>query len=167
MGEIELMSLVRYVDDSKEAHLIELEALEQLAEEKEMDLILVYEAKTAEDYSVYKLGNADKLRYEQQKEIRRQKKLNKANVIEQKHIKIKEATAEHDLGIKAKAIDKFIKDGCSVLISIEYRGRSYSMVGRGEDKINRLLSMVQAEYKFEKPIKISGNTVQATICKVN
>ena len=160
------MDLVRYVDDNKDAHLIALDTLEQLAEEREMDLILVYEAKKEDEYRVYKLGNADKLRYEKQREERKQKKMNKANVVELKHIKIKDATAEHDLGIKAKAIDKFIKDGCSVLISIEYRGRSYSMVSRGEEKINRLLSMLKTDYKFEKPIKISGNTVQATICKV-
>lgn len=160
------MDLVRYVDDNKDTHLIALDTLEQLAEEREMDLILVYEAKKEDEYRVYKLGNADKLRYENQKKERKQKKMNKANVVELKHIKIKDATAEHDLGIKAKAIDKFIKDGCSVLISIEYRGRLYSMVGRGEEKITNLLSMLKTEYKFEKPIKISGNTVQATICKV-
>lgn len=160
------MDLVRYVDDNKDAHLIALDTLEQLAEEREMDLILVYEAKKEDEYRVYKLGNADKLRYENQKKERKQKKMNKANMVELKHIKIKDATAEHDLGIKAKAIDKFIKDGCSVLISIEYRGRLYSMVGRGEEKITNLLSMLKTEYKFEKPIKISGNTVQATICKV-
>ena len=161
------MGLVRYVDEDKKAQVIELSELERMAEEQELDLILVHESEKENDYSVYKLGDSDKLRYEKQKEAKKQKKANRASVVELKHIKIKDATAEHDLAIKAKSIDKFIQDGCSVLITIEYRGRAYAMIDRGKDKIELLLSMLKREYKFEKPIKVAGNTVQTTISKFN
>lgn len=97
------------------------------------------------DYSkyVYKVNKA-------KKNVARHK-------VDTKEIKIRPWIAEHDMRVKADSIDRILKSGDRVKITIQYRGKLEKFVNQGEFKINKLLEMVTHKYKIDKGIQIEGN----------
>jgi len=129
---------------------------EQIAESRELDLVQI---NTKDNVPVVKLCDYSKLMYESQKRAKELQKKQRKNQQAVKEIKITYGTSEHDLEIKAKAIDKFLKDGAKVIMSIQFKGRACKFVSNGIDKIKDLASMVTGDYTVCQAPKIEGNKV--------
>lgn len=110
----------------------------RLAEEKELDLVLV--APTA-DPPVAKLMDYGKFRYEQQLAEKEARK--KAKRTEVKSIKFRVKIDEHDYQTKLSHIKRFLEEGHKVKVTIMFRGREMSHPELGE----RLLSRVAEDLK--------------------
>ena len=90
----------------------------EMAEEKELDLVKI--APTAKP-PVCKLMDYGKYRFEQSKREREIRKNQKVIVI--KEVQLSATIEEHDIDVKFKATEKFLKDGNKVKVSIRFRGR--------------------------------------------
>ena len=69
----------------------------------------------------------------------------KSKAIEVKEIKFRPNIGAHDLNFKIKAIEKFLKKGEKVKISLRFKGREISHHELGTELINTVIERV-AEY---------------------
>ena len=97
-----------------------------LAEEKQLDLVKIApQAKPP----VCKIMDYGKYRFEQSKREREMRKNQKVIVI--KEVQLSATIEEHDIDVKFRAAEKFLKDGNKVKVSIRFRGRqiAHSEIG--------------------------------------
>ncbi|WP_125152749.1 translation initiation factor IF-3 [Clostridium rectalis] len=146
---------IRVITDDGEALgiLSSSEAL-KIAEEKELDLVLI--APTANP-PVCKIMNFGKFVYEQSKKEKEARK--KQKVINLKEIRLSPTIEEHDIGIKANNAKKFLLAEDKVKVTVRFRGREadYSFVGK---KILALfVSKLEDVCVVEKPAKLEGKNM--------
>lgn len=149
--------------ENKGLTLMSLDDAIALAEQTEEDVILVNDKG---DIPIVKIGDYSKLLYEKQKREKENKKKARLNSQETKEIQIGDATAEHDLMVKAKHIDRILTEGDKVQISIKYKGRSVRFIDEGPSKLQNLANMITAAYKVEKTPRIEGNKVSMIVAPV-
>jgi translation initiation factor IF-3 len=125
-----------------------------MAEEKELDLVLI--APTAAP-PVCKIMDLGKFIYEQQKKDKDAKK--KQKIVNIKEVRLSPNIDEHDISIKANNARKFLLDGDKVKVTIRFRGREaeYSHIGFGilQSFSNRLEEVCI----IEKPSKLEGKNM--------
>lgn len=90
----------------------------RLAEERALDLVEV--APNAKP-PVCKLMDYGRFRYEQAKKEREARK--KQHVTELKEVRMTPKIEDHDLAVKTKATERFLRDGDKVKVVIRFRGR--------------------------------------------
>lgn len=153
---------VKVVDSEKGSTVMSLSDAIKLAEESGEDLICVKE----DSIPICKIYNYKKFIYEKNKKDKDNKKKARLKSADTKVIQLRDVTAEHDLKIKAKNITRIIEDGDKVKAVIQYRGRSIRLIDTGEEKLKKLLSFIDTDYKIESDIKIEGNNVTVTIAPI-
>ena len=89
-----------------------------VAEDKRLDLVKI--APHAKP-PVCKIMDYGKYRFDMEKKQKEARK--KQRVINVKEIRLSATIEEHDLGVKARNADKFLKSGDKVKVSIRFRGR--------------------------------------------
>ena len=151
---------VRLVTEGEGAVIVKTVDALRDAEEQGLDLICI---NNSGDIPVVKIGDYNKFLYEKQKKEKENKKRAKMNSQELKEIQISDSIAENDLKIKAKNIDRILKEGDKVKLSIRYKGRMARYVSEGVEKIEELEQLVTFKHKIDKPAKIEGNTVSMVI----
>ena len=118
---------VRLIDENGEQlGVMATHAALELAEEKQLDLVKIApQAKPP----VCKIMDYGKYRFEQSKREREIRKNQKVIVI--KEVQLSATIEEHDIDVKFKATEKFLKDGNKVKVSIRFRGRqiAHSEIG--------------------------------------
>lgn len=118
---------VRVIDQNGEQlGVMATHAALELAEEKQLDLVKIApQAKPP----VCKIMDYGKYRFEQSKREREIRKNQKVIVI--KEVQLSATIEEHDIDVKFKATEKFLKDGNKVKVSIRFRGRqiAHSEIG--------------------------------------
>ena len=105
-------------EEGKMLGIMDLAVALQAAREKELDLVEV--APTAIP-PVAKIIDLGKYVYQQEKQQKKQKTKHKAG--ELKAVKIGQATSEHDMMIKIKQLEEFLKEGYKVKVEMFLRGR--------------------------------------------
>ncbi|AZV58201.1 translation initiation factor IF-3 [Clostridium sp. AWRP] len=113
-------------DGSQMGIISSKEAL-RLAEEKELDLVMISpNAKPP----VCKIMNYGKFMYEQVKKDKEARK--KQKVVNIKEVRFSPKIEEHDISIKAKNARKFLLAGDKVKVTVRFRGREadYSFIGK-------------------------------------
>lgn len=130
--------------------IIQIEAALTAAEDRGLDLILV-----SEDVSppVVRIQDLKKLEYEKKKA--RKKKQPTSSL---KEIRFLINISEHDLAIKISKIDKFLKKGNKVKISVKLKGREREKPQRAQELIMKVAQEVPC-----KLIKISGPIAMAIL----
>lgn len=136
----------------------------KLAESTGEDVILIDNKR---DVPVVKICRYDKFVYEKQRKEREMRKKQKNSIQQIKEIQINDGTAQHDLMVKAKTIDRMLKEGDKVRIVIKYKGRMIKYIENGKDKIDTLLQLITEKYEIDKPSTIEGIKVSVLIkpCK--
>ncbi len=140
---------VRVVDETgKQLGIMPLEEALRLAEEKGLDLIQVTEKV---EPPVCKMGDYGKYLYQQQKKERK----TKIHSGELKEIRVGFKISPHDLEIKAKLAEKFLKKGDKVKITLVLRGREKALQGFAKEKIKLLIDKLDSliPIKIEKDLK--------------
>jgi len=152
---------IRLIDiDTKMIGIIEYGEAENLARSKNLDLILV--TQNAE-IPVYKLGDAEKIRYQEEKMRRKEAKKQRNDVM--KIIKISFNEGVHDMQTKIKRLEDFLEDGLKVKVVMFLAGREKSHFDLALEKTNTFLKMITVNYKVLSEIKKLSNGFEIIISK--
>lgn len=128
--------------------------------EKGLDLIEI--AATAKP-PVAKIISYDKFRYQKEKELRKQRAIQKTS--ELKQIRISVRAAKNDLEIKAKKIEEFLNEGHKIEIILILRGREKYLKDWARQKMDEFLKIIGVEYKITMEPKFSGKGLITQITK--
>ena len=115
----------------------------KIAQEAELDLI---EISPNANPPIVKIMDFGKFQYEQKKKAKIAKA--KAHSTETKVVQIKVGTSEHDLGLKAKNISKWLKEGNRIKLDLFLSGRTkYMDINFLKERLNRILRLITEDYK--------------------
>ena len=130
----------------------------RMAEEKSLDLVEITPNATP---PVCKIMDYGKFKYE---ESIREKKARKSQKVQKvKEIKVHPGTDVNDFDYKLRQIRGFLKEGCKVKLTLQYRGRENAHRELGEDVINRVLESIKDECFVEQAPKTLGRVLGALI----
>lgn len=136
---------LRVVTDSGE-NLGVLKLADALEKAREMELDLIEIAPTAQP-PVAKIMDYGKYLYQEQKKAQVAGK--KMQTSETKSIQLGISTSEHDLKMKAKKADDFLKNGHRIKIEITLRGRAkYLDPNFIKERMGRLLQFITEKYRI-------------------
>ena len=123
----------------------------KIAEKKGLDLI---EISPSANPPVARIFNFDKFRYEEEKKLKKQQKLQKSLDIKQVQISVREA--RNDLDIKANRVEAFLKDGHGVTIAMVLRGREKANKDWALKKLDEFLKILKESYVVSMPPRWGG-----------
>ena len=130
-----------------------------LAQERGFDLV---EIAPQQNPPIAKIMDFGKWLYEREKAERKKAKGGKTEV---KTIRIGLATDNHDLEVKARKVDEFLKQGNKVQLELLLRGRQIVMKELGKQKIKKFTEFIKEPFEQEGNIKIQGRNLSLIIKK--
>ena len=125
-----------------------------MAREKGLDLIEV--APTANP-PVCKIMDYGKYKYEMGKRDREARK--KQHFSEVKGIRMKPDTDEHDFQFKLKHVQRFLKDGDKVKVTVIFRSREITHPEFARRNLDRIVQETAELASIEKPAGMEGRTM--------
>lgn len=125
----------------------------QMAEEKGVDLVLV--SPNAE-VPVCKILDYSKYKFEMAKKKKEAKKNQK--IIELKEIRLSPNIDKHDLEVKAKNANKFLKAGNKVKVSMRFRGRELNFINQGKEIMVKFQELLE-DFQIDKEAKMEGKNL--------
>lgn len=141
---------VRVIDEAgKQLGVMDLREALKMAREHNLDLVQV--TKKVEP-PVCKITDYGKYLYWEKK---KQKASKAKQVHALKGIRLRFSISEHDLEIRARQAEKFLKEGHKVRIEMKLRGREKALTNFAKQKIKKFLEILAelVPYKVEKDIK--------------
>ena len=125
---------VRVIDpEGKQLGVLPLvEALRQAAT-AELDLV---EVSSKSDPPVCRIMDYGKFKYQQSKKAHDAKK--KQAVVHIKEVKMRPKTEEHDFQFKVKHIERFLKEGDKIKVTVVFRGREIAFPDHGRNMLKRV-----------------------------
>lgn len=138
--------------DNKQIGIVFFAEAEKMAEEQNLDLILV---NAQQEPIVVKLGDYGAYLYQKEKKERKAKSKQK----ETKEIRIGFREAVYDLKRKAEMVKEFLNKGHQVQIKLILKGRERNFSELAEEKLNNFLNILNeiTRYKITQPVKKSSN----------
>lgn len=126
-----------------------LERALQLAKDKGLDLIQVTDKV---EPPVCKLGDYGKFLYQKKK---KEQKVRGKQAGELKGIRLSFGISEHDMKVRVKQAEKFLKKGYKVRLEMRLRGRQKALGNFAKEKINKFLEALGelVLYKVERELK--------------
>jgi len=122
--------------------------------EKGLDLVEV--APTAKP-PVCRLMDYGKFRYEQSKREREARK--KQKIITVKEVKIRPKIESHDLEVKTRNAERFLKDGDKVKVTVMFRGREITHPALGKQLCEQMAEMLKDIANVEREAKLEGRNM--------
>jgi translation initiation factor IF-3 len=145
---------VRLIDENgQQLGIMDVRDAQRLADERELDLVKVSQNVPP----TCKLMDYSKYRYDMLKREKEQKRNQK--IIEIKEIRLSATIDQHDMEVKAKQCDKFLRNGDKVKVSIRFRGRQITKGEMGEDVMEAFYDMVSDVAVKERPPKQEGRNM--------
>ncbi len=141
-------------DDGQQLGLMSAREAMEIAVQKGLDLVKV---SPNANPPVCKIMDYGKFRFEQAKKQREAKKSQK--IIELKEMRLSATIDKHDLEVKAKNVNKFLKAGDKVKVSIRFKGRQMAHTENGMQVMNEFFAMVGESASIEKQAKIEGRNM--------
>lgn len=126
----------------------------EIAEQKQLDLVMIAPLGNPPvckimDYGKYKFEIAKK-----EKEARKNQ-----HVINVKEVRLSASIEEHDMAVKAKSADKFLKAGDKVKVSIRFRGRELAHREIGYEVMEKFNTMLSGDVVIERKPKVEGRSM--------
>lgn len=141
-------------DDGSMLGLMSSKDALKLAEEKELDLVMI---SPAANPPVCKIMDFGKFIYEQSKKDKEAKK--KQKVINIKEVRLSPTIEEHDITIKANNARKFLLDEDKVKVTVRFRGREADYSHIGKKIIDSFVDRLQDVCIVEKAAKLEGRNM--------
>lgn len=141
-------------DDGEQLGILLTKDALNLAEEKEMDLVVISPNAAP---PVCKIMDFGKYVYEQQKKEKEAKK--KQKVINIKEIRLSATIEDHDITIKSNNARKFLLDGDKVKVTVRFRGREIENSKVGHKILNSFVEKLGDDCVVEKPAKQEGRNM--------
>lgn len=152
---------VQVIDiEGKKVGPISLNEALDMAEEQNLDLVLV---SPNNEIPVCKIMNYGKYKFEQAKREKEAKK--KQKTFELKEIRITPNIEQHDFEFKVKNTRKFIEDGNKVKITVRFRGRELNYVKLGEETLNKFIEALSDVSVPEKKPVLEGKNMFIILAK--
>lgn len=146
---------MRVVDtDGQQIGVLPIKEALRLAREKGLDLVEV--APSAKP-PVCRIMDFGRFRYEQSKREREAKK--KQRIVEIKEIRMTPKIDDHDYNVKAKAAERFLREGNKVKVSVRFRGREIVHTDIGKDLLADLAEAVKDVGTVERPPQVEGKNM--------
>jgi translation initiation factor IF-3 len=152
--EIKAKEVRTIASDGKQLGILQVDEAFRLAEESELDLVMVSpNAKPP----VCKIMNYGKFIYEQSKREKKSRKKQKVIVV--KEIRLSPSIEEHDISVKANNARKFLQSGYKVKVSVRSRGREADYSFTGRKILNNFYSKLEDICSIEKKAKLEGRNM--------
>jgi translation initiation factor IF-3 len=126
----------------------------RMAEEKELDLVLVSE--TA-DPPVCRIMDYGKYKFEQEKRAREARK--KQHTADVKEVKMRYKIDDHDYHVRVNQAKRFLKDGDKVKATITFRGREIQHSNLAEDLLKRMAVDLEEHAEIQQAPKKEGRNM--------
>ena len=130
-----------------------LEAV-QLAEEKELDLVLLSDKA---DPPVCRIMDYGKYKFEQEKKAREARK--KQHTADVKEVKMRYKIEEHDYNVRVKQAERFLKDGDKVKATVMFRGREIQHSDLAEELLKRMATDLEPFGEVQQAPKKEGRNM--------
>lgn len=147
-------------DEGEKMGIVSREEALQLAEERNLDLVLVAPNGNP---PVCKIMNYGKYKFEQAKKEKEAKK--KQKILELKELRVTPNIEEHDFSFKCKNARKFLEEGNKVKITVRFRGREVNHSKAGEQVLNQFIDALQEIAQVEKQPKLEGRNMFTILAK--
>ena len=143
---------VRVIDpEGKQLGILPLVEALRLAANVELDLV---EVSSKSEPPVCRIMDYGKFKYQQSKKAHEAKK--KQAVVHIKEVKMRPKTEEHDFQFKVKHIERFLKEGDKIKVTVVFRGRELAFPDHGRNMLNRIQESVKEWGKVEQNPKFEG-----------
>lgn len=129
-----------------------------LARESNLDLV---EVAPAAQPPVCRIMDFAKFKYEEEKKERQAKK--KQHQVHLKEIRVKPKIQEHDYQVKLKHMEKFLKRGDRVKVSLFFRGREMDHQEIGRKIMERFLADSSGFGQIFQPPRQEGKVITMTL----
>lgn len=126
----------------------------ELAKEKNLDL---GEVAPNANPPVCKIMDYGKYQYHQKKVETKHRKMQKKTEV--KGVRIGFKTGDHDLTVKARQAEKFLKAGNTVKVSLIFRGREAIYKDLAKEKMLTFFERIEVEANIDTQPKGQGNTL--------
>jgi translation initiation factor IF-3 len=147
-------------EDGEKIGILPLDEAISIAEEKNLDLVLV--APNAKPV-VCKIMNYGKYKFEQAKKEKESRKNQKA--VEMKEVRVSSNIGEHDFNFKSKNARGFLEAGNKVKFTLRFRGRELNNVKAGEVILNKFAESLSDIATVEKKPFLEGKTMFVILSK--
>lgn len=146
---------IRVISDTGEQlGILSVREAMELAEERGFDLVKVSpNAKPP----VCKIMDYGKFKFEQAKKQKEAKK--NQHVITIKEMRLSPTIDKHDLDMKAKNVNKFLKAGDKVKVSLRFRGRQMTHTDKGRRVMEQFFALVADNAVMERSAKLEGRSM--------
>ena len=138
-------------EDGEQLGLMSSEEALRIAEEKDLDLVMISPAAKP---PVCKVMDYGKFRFEQSKREKEAKK--NQHVVEIKEIRMSPGIDIGDFNTKLRNAQKFIADGNRVKVSVRFRGREMAHTDIGKDLLDRFAEQCAETATLDKSAKLEG-----------
>ena len=146
---------VRVIDpEGKQLGIMPLDDALNTAMDMDLDLV---EVAAKSDPPVCRIMDYGKFKYEQSKKSQESRK--KQTVIHLKEIKLRPKTDEHDFQFKVRHMERFLKEGNKVKVSMIFRGREIMHPDIGEKILQRVIEFTKECGVVEQPPKREGRAM--------
>jgi len=137
-----------------------------LAEEADLDLV---EISPNANPPVCRIVDYGKYRYQQEKRLKENKKIQAQNRVELHEIRMQPKIDTNDLEVKTKAIAGFLSDSDKCKVTIRFRGRELAHTELGKevlDKILALLTEKEVPYVVDSRPSMEGRNMSMLLSPV-
>ena len=126
----------------------------RLAEEKELDLVLVSDKA---DPPVCRIMDYGKFKFEQEKKAREARK--KQHTSDVKEVKMRYKIEDHDYHVRVNQAERFLKAGDKVKATITFRGREIQHRDLAESLLMRMATDLQTVAEVQQAPKQEGRNM--------
>ncbi len=146
---------VRLVDEQgQQLGIVPTRDALNLAQERNLDLVEV--APLARPV-VCRIMDYGRFKYDESKRDREARK--KQRAVDIKEVKMRPRIDDHDFEVKARAADRFLREGNKVKVTIMFRGREVVHADLGRRVLDQLVSQVQQAGSVERPARLEGRNM--------
>lgn len=125
---------IRVIDDEgNQLGILSPKEAIKIAEEKELDLVLVSETS---DPPVCRIMDYGKYKFEQEKKAKQLRK--KQHTVQVKEVKMRYKIDEHDYQVRVNQAKRFLKSGDKVKATINFRGREIQHAHLAKELLDRM-----------------------------
>ncbi len=141
-------------EDGEQLGIMSAREAMEIAAERGLDLVKV---SPGAQPPVCKILDYGKFKFEQAKKLKEAKK--NQHVITIKEMRLSTTIDKHDIDVKAKCVNKFLKAGDKVKVSLRFRGRQMTHTDQGRQVMELFFSMVQENAILERSAKLEGRSM--------
>ncbi|MEO0248909.1 MAG: translation initiation factor IF-3 [candidate division WOR-3 bacterium] len=148
--------------DGRQIGIKPVEEALRIAEDMDLDLV---EVAPLADPPVCKIMDYGKYRYEQTVKMKEARK--KQAVVVYKEMKMRPKIDRHDYEIKKRHIERFLKAGNKVKVTVMFRGREMSHTDLGMSLLQQLAEELAELGTVESEPKLEGRNMQMILAPLN